>query len=292
MSASQNSALASLTETYTDSEEEHEDHHNSRTEEQMEDSDSNSSSRDSSKFTMPAVQQELARTEQKKSLRLVSYNDNEDNPISDDEDKDEESKGEAGSKTKTNDDILEILMDPNDKFAKYRLKYGFTLPPEAKGQPRAELQEKISSMIDKMKVNNKLDMNKIIQERKEFRNPSIYEKLIQFCDINELGTNFPADIYDVSYYGKDSYFEELARVQKVEMDKLEKAKKESAKNEAIAKANKLVEDEPKKRKSKWDQPGFAINQSSGSIANVTNITKTSKTTIINAFGSLSKKPKL
>jgi hypothetical protein len=291
MSVSQNSALASLTETYTDSEEEHEDHQRSRENEEMEESESPSSSRDSLKNPAPIIQQEPAKAEQKKSLRLVSYNDFEDNPISDDEDKDEENKGTVEVKLKTNEEILEkLLIDPNDKFAKYRQKYGFTLPPEAKGQPRPELQEKISSMVEKMKVNNKLDMNKIIQERKEFRNPSIYEKLIQFCSINELGTNFPAEIYDVSYYGKDSYYEELARVQKVEMDKLEKVKKESAKNEAIAKANKLVEDEPKKRKSKWDQP--ALSSMSGSIANVTNITKTHKTTIINAFGSLSKKPKL
>lgn len=34
-------------------------------------------------------------------------------------------------------------------------------------------------------------MNYIIQRKKEFRNPSIYEKLIQFCAIDELGTNYP-----------------------------------------------------------------------------------------------------
>lgn len=74
-------------------------------------------------------------------------------------------------------------------------EYGFSLPPEPKGKCPAELQEKISNMFDKMRT-NKTDMNKLIQERKEFRNPSIYEKLIQFCNINELGTNYPPELYD------------------------------------------------------------------------------------------------
>lgn len=39
-------------------------------------------------------------------------------------------------------------------------------------------------------------MNYIIQRKKEFRNPSIYEKLIQFCAIDELGTNYPKDMFD------------------------------------------------------------------------------------------------
>lgn len=58
-------------------------------------------------------------------------------------------------------------------------------------------------MHDKMKSG--MDMNKLIQERKEFRNPSIYEKLIQYCDINELGTNYPPEIYDPLQWGKFNF---------------------------------------------------------------------------------------
>lgn len=83
-----------------------------------------------------------------------------------------------------------------DKFA----EYGFNLPPEPKGKCPQELQDKISNMYEKMKLNG-MDMNRVIQDRKEFRNPSIYEKLIQFCDINELGTNYPPEIYDPLQWG-------------------------------------------------------------------------------------------
>lgn len=160
--------------------------------------------------------------------------------------------------------------------------YGFSLPPEPKSKCPSELQEKITKSYEKMKTNN-LDMNKIIQERKEFRNPSIYEKLIQFCDINELGTNYPPEIYDPSHFGKESYFEELARVQKVEMDKLEKQKKEQV---TIVVTGSKKPTEVEKRKSKWDQP--APNVQVKPVASQTG----TKTIVLNAFGSLSKKPKV
>lgn len=159
--------------------------------------------------------------------------------------------------------------------------YGFSLPPEPKAKCPTELQEKITKSYEKMKTNN-IDMNKIIQERKEFRNPSIYEKLISFCDINELGTNYPPEIYDPSHFGKESYYEELARVQKLEMDKLEKQKKEQV--TIVTGSKKPTEVE--KRKSKWDQP--APNVQVKPVASQTG----TKTTVLNAFGSLSKKPKV
>ena len=37
-----------------------------------------------------------------------------------------------------------------------------------------------------------------------------------------LGTNFPPELYDGHLFGKESYYEELAKQQKVEMDKREK----------------------------------------------------------------------
>ena len=98
---------------------------------------------------------------------------------------------------------------------------------------------------------------------------SIYEKLIQFCGIDELGTNYPKDMFDPHGWPEDSYYEALgkevvggcvclpvvcgcvflrlcvlasqsyqlnscsslpaAKAQKVEMDKLEKAKKDKTK---------------------------------------------------------------
>merc|ERR1712012_683811 len=123
------------------------------------------------------------------------------------------------------------------------------------------LQESINKLYNRKKEG--YDMNAVIQSKKAFRNPSIYEKLIQYCSIDEHGTNFPKELYDGHLFGPESYYDELAKVQKSDMERREKAAK--AKAAAIAAANassnqqKDTSDEAPKRKSKWDQgPGPAV----------------------------------
>ncbi|XP_046629950.1 SAP30-binding protein [Neodiprion virginianus] len=181
--------------------------------------------------------------------------------------------------------------------------FGVTIPPEPQGQCPVELQEKITKLFRKMEGSG-LDMNKVIQQRKDFRNPSIYEKLIQFCSINELGTNYPPERFDPFKWGKDSYYEELAKVQKAEMDKLEKMRKEKTKIEIVsgtakrpANSSVTAEDDAKKRKSKWDQvatgaptsvkPTVLLSQPT--LTTLTSSATGTKATIISAFGSLPKK---
>ena len=36
---------------------------------------------------------------------------------------------------------------------------------------------------------------------------SIYEKLIEFCGIDEKGTNYPPELYDPSIWGKESFYD-------------------------------------------------------------------------------------
>lgn len=40
---------------------------------------------------------------------------------------------------------------------------------------------------------------------------SIYEKLIEFCGIDEKGTNYPPELYDPSIWGKESYYDALGK---------------------------------------------------------------------------------
>jgi len=102
------------------------------------------------------------------------------------------------------------------------------LPPEPHSRCSKELQEKIARLHEKMEKAG-LDMNYLIQKRKDFRNPSIYEKLLQFCNINELGTNYPPHLYDPLRWGKESFYEELGRLQKEDMEKRQKERKEKTK---------------------------------------------------------------
>ena len=136
---------------------------------------------------------------------------------------------------------------------------GVKLPPEPAGICSPALQESINKLYNRKKEKG-YDMNAVIQSKKGFRNPSIYEKLIQYCAIDEHGTNFPKELYDGHLFGPESYYDELAKVQKADMEKREKAAKErSAKS--VTKGEKRPDDSsgggPAKRRSKWDQVGPA-----------------------------------
>jgi hypothetical protein len=98
------------------------------------------------------------------------------------------------------------------------------LPPEPAGKCPSELQEKISKMFSKIQ-NEGLDLNQEIQSNKAFRNPSMYEKLIDYCELNEFGTNYAPHIFDPFKWGKESFYDELAKVQDIEMAKREKENK-------------------------------------------------------------------
>ncbi|XP_058845920.1 SAP30-binding protein-like isoform X3 [Acipenser ruthenus] len=186
-------------------------------------------------------------------------------------------------------------------------------------------KEKIQKLYER-KLHGDIDTNSHIQNKKEFRNPSIYEKLIQYCGIDELGTNYPKDMFDPHGWSEDSYYEALAKAQKVEMDKLEKAKKERTK-EATSGGLSLFQIEfvtgtkkgtttnsaatttstasttaadAQKRKSKWDsavpvtlaQPTILTTTATlPAVVSVTTTASGTKTTVISAVGTIVKKAK-
>jgi len=131
------------------------------------------------------------------------------------------------------------------------------LPPEPEGICNPSLQKYITELWTRQQE-TAYDMNAVIQSKKGFRNPSIYDKLIQHCGIDEHGTNFPKELYDGHLFGEESYYDVLAKAQN-EMEK----KAEARKKEASLRA----QPEPK-RKSRFDQGQLASSSSSLPSANV------------------------
>uniref|UniRef100_A0A6V7KUH6 SAP30-binding protein n=1 Tax=Bracon brevicornis TaxID=1563983 RepID=A0A6V7KUH6_9HYME len=315
----QSVALASLTATYTDSDGEDglEDEIETNPKPAIDDRETNvnNNSPKSSSNSPTSIDNKNHNTKhniKNNVQRLVSYID--DTVVSDDEGglativhneiarlKYNKENGIISSKIDNaslkNHSISDYVND-NDNDDNDDIK----IPPEPAGHCPIELQEKISLLFKKMEHGG-LDMNKLIQQRKDFRNPSIYEKLIQFCGINELGTNYSVERFDPFRWSKDSYYEELAKVQKAEMDKLEKARKEKTKIEIVSgtakRPNSSVsnsDDDAKKRKSKWDQVATGAPVSAVKPAlllpqpTLTTLTSSAaKATVISAFGSLPKK---
>lgn len=158
------------------------------------------SSKPSSPVKMRSPYSTPTKAEAKSGLRLVSYHD--DTVVSDD-DNDENASDSEDIEMETSDRRAELGMVANNDNEELANKpkrdrvaeYGFALPPEPKGKCAPELQNKVDNFYEKMRTKN-MNMNSLIQGNKEFRNPSIYDKLIIFCGINELGTNYPPELYD------------------------------------------------------------------------------------------------
>ncbi|XP_030256190.1 SAP30-binding protein isoform X2 [Sparus aurata] len=264
---------------------------------------------------------------------VYGYGDDDLTRIEDPDDKvsgDEES-GESISEMDESDeerdaDDVEIpeaeKKDPNELVALFSEKVRnmspdeIRIPPEPAGRCSSQLQDKIHKLYER-KLHGDFDTNSHIQKKKEFRNPSIYEKLIQFCSIDELGTNYPKDMFDPHGWSEDSYYEALAKAQKVEMDKLEKAKKERTKIEFVTGTKKgtnpsntaasttsstttTTATEAQKRKSKWDsaipvtlaQPTIITTTATlPAVVSVTTTASGTKTTVISAVGTILKKAK-
>ncbi len=133
------------------------------------------------------------------------------------------------------------------------------LPPEPTGGCSAALQEKIVNLLQK-KGQLGIDLNRNVQRRKDYRNPSIYEKLVHFCDLDEFGSNYPEHLYNPHEWGAESFYDSLQKAQKKAYEKKEKAKFERTKVEFVtgtkrpSSAAMATAQEPvkKPRKSKWD----------------------------------------
>lgn len=280
--------MASLMANYTDSEEE-----DDATEEaggEAKDSTAPSSNADeASNLSAKSASRpgSATSTPPVKKTRLVSYGGGEDDDefdvtksdVEDGGEKEGAEKGEEDAASEREDDVVSMDLDSenngedNEEEAKEdergatasALRHststveveawtgGVQLPPE----PAGVCQPKLQALIDRLyrkKVETGYDMNSFIQNNKAFRNPSIYEKLIQFCEIDEHGTNLPKELYDGHLFGPESYYDELAKVQAAEMEKREKkvaAAKAAGSGSGGGKPVMLKDGG--KRTSKWDQ---------------------------------------
>ncbi|CAD5123397.1 unnamed protein product [Dimorphilus gyrociliatus] len=189
-------------------------------------------------------------TPKKKVSNLVSYVP-DDNDITDEESPNEEEKPESIPP----DD--EIVMSPQpitpisdrEEEGEKEDESGVKLPPEPASKCPSDVQEAFKKYHDEMLGGR--DINALYLNKKNLKNPSIYDKLLQFCKIDEKGSNFPKEIFDPHSWKKTSYYDALSNAQKIEMDKREKEKKDRTKVDFVSGTRK----DESKRKSKWDQSG-------------------------------------
>ena len=212
------------------------------------------------------------------SSRLVSYDD----PVEEEDEESHDSTQEKGNSAEVEDASLvgknvetseedrpgkleetsrpTTKDDDDQQTIEWRLtKVKVELPPEPTGRCSNKLQDKITRLLEK-KQNENIDLNANVQNRKLFRNPSIYEKLVKHCSINETGTNYPESLFDINSWTEESFYENLAKAQKEAFEKKEKEKlKGRTQVEFVSGTKKSTTgDEAKKRKSKWDVSASGI----------------------------------
>ncbi|VDN97345.1 unnamed protein product [Rodentolepis nana] len=142
------------------------------------------------------------------------------------------------------------------------------LPPEPSEMCSLDLQNKVETTIRRMQHDISFDLNRMIQDNKFFRNPSIYKKLISFLGIDEKGSNFSKDVYDPYRWDANSYYDKLAEIQNREVERQDKLQKERRKADATnaipdsttasgatAGLHRTASGTEVKKKSKWDTAG-------------------------------------
>ncbi|KAI6657594.1 hypothetical protein LOD99_337 [Oopsacas minuta] len=129
--------------------------------------------------------------------------------------------------------------------------YSVMFPQDPLGRCSNSLQDKVMRALEK-----NLCFNKAVEQDKNFRNPSIYEKMIEFCGIDEYGTNYPTHLFDPSLWRESGGYENLRRLQKEAYDRKQKARVEAAGRARIefVSGKRSAQDEVNgnKKKSKWD----------------------------------------
>ena len=134
------------------------------------------------------------------------------------------------------------------------------IPPPPGSNCSNSLQRKIENLIEKRRQQG-INLNESVQRRKDFRNPSIYEKLVSFLGLDELGTCFPESMYNASSWSEDHNYETLAKIQREahEKKKASRTQIEFVKGSKRPAPPSAPEGDAKKRKSRWDTgaPGQA-----------------------------------
>ncbi|CEG75775.1 hypothetical protein RMATCC62417_10767 [Rhizopus microsporus] len=147
------------------------------------------------------------------------------------------------------------------------------IPEEPKGQCDPERSAKIAHFLSLKASGHRL--NDHLAHNKAFRNPRIYAKLVEFIEVDEIGSNFdPAD-FDPHGFNKSFYIdgildtqrrlaEEKSKRTSVQFVKSEMTQEQSeAMAKAMANAAKVASKiAGEKRKGKWDSDEGSSSSSS------------------------------
>lgn len=176
--------------------------------------------------------------------------------------------------------VIEVTEDSPSEVPVFLNTRDINLPPDCAVKCSKSLQSKIISLLQK-KVGSGVDLNSSLQQRKDLRNPSIYEKLVHFCNLDEFGTNYPEHLYNPKEWTEESFYDNLFKEQRKEYMKKEKAKVDrttvefvtGTKRPPVSNTASKLEPSKKPRRSKWDLGTSSGPESGGSRGGSPNVTR-------------------
>lgn len=86
-----------------------------------------------------------------------------------------------------------------------------TCSPQQKLFCDPELLKRVRQCLNKPKRKN---ITQTLRDSKNFNNPDILEKLVSFCGINEIGTNYPPELFNPFRFEPSDYYTELLEAQR------------------------------------------------------------------------------
>jgi hypothetical protein len=121
----------------------------------------------------------------------------------------------------------------------------FVAPDSPPGDVHPRVLERFAELAPKAR--DGLAVNRCVRSARRFRNPDLLEKLVAYLDVQQAGTNYPAELYDPTAFGPEEYYEQLERARRQLEEQQSREPPQPAASQAPPPGEPAV-----KRKSKWD----------------------------------------
>lgn len=141
---------------------------------------------------------------------LSAYGDSDSSPspvIKNESIQEKDKKVESPGQPQEQQTTSEIVNDKKPAEENAELN---NIPPSPEGECDPNLQAKIALFIQKHR--DGLNLNEDLKRQKQFGNPEILDKIVQHFEIDELGSNYPKDIWDPHGLPKEDYYDKLGKV--------------------------------------------------------------------------------
>lgn len=179
---------------------------------------------------------------------LVGYND---------DDEEDQPDGQSPNDAKRADATL--VNEGPEKVAAPLKKEGPSLD-----KPAGSVDEAIAAQVQQL-INARAkgrDVNQAINARRNYKNPSMYAKFIDTCDIDETGTNCPVALFNPKQWTSADAYDALEKRHKAKSsNSAPRAEIHFVKSKVASKTETGAGvSRPRKRGSKWDKGSSAAKR--------------------------------